>query len=196
MARDPGWTKIRYAYVHGSMSYRELAENYNVSLRTLSEVAKKEKWVTKRLQFRDRVNARADARACKAEADQLERIRIAADRLGEKLEEIMRDEEQLYLHPAVLRKASGAEQQTEKKLKSINPQTLVALAKSMKDMTAVLRDLHGISTRAEERAEKLARERLNLERERLEMEKEKAGAELGDRGLEAKIDDLTREAAE
>ena len=26
MARDPGWTKIRYAYVHGSMSYRELAE--------------------------------------------------------------------------------------------------------------------------------------------------------------------------
>ena len=92
MARDPGWTKIRYAYVHGSMSYRELAENYNVSLRTLSEVAKKEKWVTKRLQFRDRVNARADARACKAEADQLERIRIAADKLGGKLEEIMRDE--------------------------------------------------------------------------------------------------------
>lgn len=196
MAGKTGWAKIKHAYICGEMSYRELAQKFGVPFKTLSEVAKREGWVTKRRQFRDEVSARAYARARDDEVDELERIRAAADKLGGKLEEIMQDEDQLFLHTAVLADMDGATDLYERKMKAVNPRTMVALAKAMKDMTAVLRDLHGLSTRAEDRADKLARDKLKLERDRLKLEQEKAGASGADRTLVAQIDDLTMEAAE
>lgn len=176
MGKRAGWTKIRHAYICGDMSYRELAEKFSVPFKTLSEVAKREGWVKKRRQFRDDVGSQAYTRAREEAVDELERVRSAADRMGQKLEEILADEDQLYMHTAVLADAEGGSDLYERKMKTVNTMAVRDLAKAMKDMTAVLRDLHGISTRAEERAEKLARDKLALERERLALEKEKAAA--------------------
>lgn len=188
MAKRTGWAKIRHAYICGEMSYSELAQKFGMSKKTISEVAKREEWVKKRRQFRDDVNTRAYTRAREAEVDELERIRSAADKLGGKLDEIMSGEDQLYMHTAVLADMDGATDLYARRLDAVNPQTLVALARAMKDMTAVLRDLHGISTRAEERAEKLAREKLNLEKKKFEFEKEKAGAGEGDERIKFEIE--------
>lgn len=189
VAKKTGWAKIRHAYICGEMSYRELAGKFDVPFKTLSEVAKREDWVKKRRQFRDDVSAQAYARAREAETDELERIRAAADKLGGKLDEIMADEDQLYLHTAVLADMDGATDLYARKLQAVNPTVLVSLAKAMKDMTAVLRDLHGISTRAEDRAEALAQARLSLEKKRLKLEEEKAGDALGGRKIIIQMDE-------
>ena len=178
MGKRTGWTKIRHAYVCGDMSYRELAAKFGVSFKTLQEVAKKEEWVKKRRQFRDEVGAQAYTRARDEAVDELGRIRSAADRLGRKLDEIMEDEDQLYMHAVVLADAEGGSEMFDRKMKTVNTMAVRDLAKAMKDMTAVLRDLHGISTKAEEQSHRLAREKLTLEKKRFELEKEKsAGSE-------------------
>lgn len=188
MAKRTGWAKIRHAYICGEMSYSELAQKFGVSKKTISEVAKREEWVKKRRQFRDDVNTRAYTRAREAEVDELERIRSAADKLSAKLDEITNDDEQLFLHTAVLADMDGATDIYERKMKAFDPMKLTALTKAMKDMTAVLRDLHGLATRGEERAEKLAREKLNLEKKKFEFEKEKAGAGEGDDRIKFEIE--------
>lgn len=195
MAKKASWAKLRHAYICGEMSYRELAKKYDVPFKTLSDVAKKEQWVTKRRQFRDDVSSRAYTRARDEEVDELERIRGAADKLGAKLDEIMADEDQLYTHTAVLATEDGATDIYARKLNVFDPMKLTALTKAMKDMTAVLRDLHGISTRGEERADQraqdkyeLEKKRFDLEKKRFELEKEKAGADDGSRNIVIEID--------
>ncbi len=196
MAKRTGWAKIRHAYICGEMSYSELAQKFGMSKKTISEVAKREEWVKKRRQFRDDVNVRAYTRAREAEVDELERIRSAADKLSAKLDEIMSDEDQIFLHTAVLADEDGGTFISEKKMHAIDPMKLTAMAKAMKDMTAVLRDLHGLATRGEERAEKLAREKLNLEKKKFKFEKEKAGAEGADRNIEITLSPEAEELAQ
>lgn len=196
MAKKTSWTKIRHAYICGEMSYRELARKFEVPIKTLSDVAKRENWVTKRRQFRDDVNTRAYARAREAEVDELESIRQAADKLSGKLNEIMSDEDQLFMHTAVLADAEGGSDLYERKMKAFDPMKVTALAKAMKDLTAVLRDLHGLSTRAEERAEKLARDKLALDKKKFELEKERAGAAEGDRTITVEIPPEAEEMAQ
>lgn len=48
------WNEIRKEYIQGGVSYRELAAKYGVSLRTLADRAKDEKWVQLREQARNK----------------------------------------------------------------------------------------------------------------------------------------------
>ena len=62
------WSRIRRDYIAGKGSYRELAAKYGVSLRTLGDRAKAEKWVELREQARDKavtktVDAIADSKS-------------------------------------------------------------------------------------------------------------------------------------
>ena len=62
------WSRIRRDYIAGKGSYRELSAKYGVSLRTLGDRAKAEKWVELREQARDKavtktVDAIADSKS-------------------------------------------------------------------------------------------------------------------------------------
>ena len=200
MAENIHWGRIRYSYITGNMTQRDLAKKYGVSESRLSSVAKKQEWFQKRKEYRGKVGAAALSRACARDTDELvgklDNLKKAADALGEQLNRIAEDPEQLFRHAAVVRTYKGNEKIDERLLKAANPVMMRALASSLKDVSAVLRNLYDLPTAQERAAQELAEEKLALERERLELEREKAGAELGDRALEAVIDDVTREAAE
>ena len=55
----PNWTKIRYEYITSSVSYRELANKYDVSFNTLSKRAKREGWSDRRKNNDDKLTAKA-----------------------------------------------------------------------------------------------------------------------------------------
>ena len=44
----PDWKKIRYDYITSTKSYRDIANEYNVSFNTIAKRAKREGWYTLR----------------------------------------------------------------------------------------------------------------------------------------------------
>lgn len=188
MAKKISWSRIRQAYVQGNVSYKELAKRHNLSESTLNKVAQKEGWYRQRKEWRKKVAAEADTRACAREADKLAAITEAADRMGETLKKIMEDEKNLHMHMAVTRDMDGAEFIEEKELTMYNADTIRTLTRALKDMTDVLRNLYGIRTAGEIEAERIARERL-------EIEKAKAAKEETDREIVVRMAGQVKEAA-
>lgn len=84
------WTKIRNDYINGYISYRKLAEKYNVSFKTLQDRALKEKWFERRKIQREKIGEKIGQKTAEklaeAEANRLLRISNAADKLLEKIE--------------------------------------------------------------------------------------------------------------
>ena len=158
------WSRLRQAYVQGNVSYKELAKRHRVSESTLNKVAQKEKWYQQRKEWRKKVAAEVDARACTREADKLAAVTVAADKMGQTLEKIMGDERMLHMHMAVTRDIDGAEAIEEKELEMYNADTIRTLTKALKDMTDVLRNLYGIQTAGEKEAARIAAERLEIEK--------------------------------
>ena len=183
------WSRIRQAYVQGNVSYKELAKRHKVSESTLNKVAQKEKWYQQRKEWRKKVAAEVDARACTREADKLAAVTVAADKMGQTLEKIMGDERMLHMHMAVTRDMDGAEAIEEKELEMYNADTIRTLTKALKDMTDVLRNLYGIQTAGEKEAARIAAERL-------ELEKAKAAKEDVDKEIVVKFAGDIGEAAE
>ena len=52
------WNKIKAEYISGGTSYRKLAKKYAVSLQTLSETARRQKWTELRKQTQDKTNTK------------------------------------------------------------------------------------------------------------------------------------------
>ena len=79
MAAD--WKKIKAVYITGDESYRALAARFGVPLRTLSDRAKRERWVALRAKHRDKIVTKACRAAEKNEGQKLARLCCVADRL-------------------------------------------------------------------------------------------------------------------
>lgn len=54
------WDKIKNEYITSRISYRDLAEKYNVPFQTLRDRAVKEKWFAKRKDFRNKVGTKTE----------------------------------------------------------------------------------------------------------------------------------------
>lgn len=85
------WLKIRNEYVSGSISYRKLAEKYDVSFPTLRDKANREGWSALREGQRNKVLSKTLQKTAEVvstkEANRIGRILSAADTLLAKLEE-------------------------------------------------------------------------------------------------------------
>ena len=85
------YSKLKKEYLRGNISYRELAKKYSVPFGTLRKVAAREQWA----QLRAQARAKADTKIIDAISDmELERavnIIDVADKLLNKISEIMND---------------------------------------------------------------------------------------------------------
>jgi transposase-like protein len=85
------WKRIKAEYVAGGTSYRKLAEKYDVSFSTLRKVAAKEKWT----ELRDRAGAKTDTKivdsVSEKNANRASKIISVADKLLDKISEIIDD---------------------------------------------------------------------------------------------------------
>lgn len=80
------WNKIKTEYVTTDISYKKLHEKYGVSMRTLADRAKREKWVELRQRNRDKTVTKMIARESQKQIDRYTRIISVTDKLLEKIE--------------------------------------------------------------------------------------------------------------
>lgn len=79
------WTAARDEYIHGGVTYRQLAAKYSVPLRTLGKRAKAEDWVGLRQQVVDKSATLAADAAAQAKADMATRIYDSAGLMLDKV---------------------------------------------------------------------------------------------------------------
>lgn len=178
------WKRMKHEYISGDESIRELAERHGVSRSVLARRASKEKWSAERTKYRDKVVNKSLARACTRDVQKLAGLQRSAVQLAADIERALEDADMPFLHKAA---AEGGGLKDEK-LRTVNAKNLYALSRALRETTAAMRDLYGISTRAEEHAHKQAVERLAMERERLEIDKAKADVQNGPSEVVVKID--------
>lgn len=137
------WKKIKSEYIRGGISYRKLAEKYNVSPTTLYRKMKSENWVQKREQTESRVEAKIAEAVVKKEVDKIDRVQNIADILLSKIEDGI---------------ASGDLIKTSKDLRTVTA--------SIKD----IRDIKGIRTdlEIEEQKARIAKLRKEAKEESIE----------------------------
>ena len=187
MAKAVSWSRIRHAYITGSMGQRDLAKKYGVSERDVTNHSRKEGWVQARREFRAKASAKAIERAVDDEADKLDAMRKAADTLAGRLEEITQDADQLHMYTAVCRDVAGEDHIVEKRLEGINTKTLRDVVGALRELTGVLRNLHGIQTVGEQEAARIAAAKLELEQKKANVEEtdKKIVVEFADKAEEA-----------
>jgi glycosyltransferase involved in cell wall biosynthesis len=95
---DWNWEKIKTEYITTEKSsYRRLAEKYEISLGTLSNRAKNEKWAELKKQHYDKTVTKSVEKIEKSKVDKMTRIIDVADRLLAKIEQAVNELDiQLY----------------------------------------------------------------------------------------------------
>lgn len=139
-----------------SMSYRRLAEIYEVNYTTVSNYGKKHGWVEKRKAYQSNLVQKTIKKTLNKESDKLSKLCNATDKAIEYVEKCFAD---------------CADPETD----TISVRTLKDIADVLKRLTDVQRNLHGILTAQEENALAIAREKLQLERERIGFDEGESG---------------------
>jgi CTP synthase (UTP-ammonia lyase) len=81
------WSAIKTEYVTGESSYRELAKDYSVSLRTIADRAKKENWVELRKKHRNNIATKTLRKAEDKQVQRALKLMSATDDLLKKIVE-------------------------------------------------------------------------------------------------------------
>lgn len=83
------WKKIKAEYIAGGTSYRKLAEKHKVKLSALRSVAEREKWVELKAQTQHKTNTKLTETVSDIETKKAVDIIDVANKLLEKITEIM-----------------------------------------------------------------------------------------------------------
>lgn len=159
------WDEIRTKYIAGRQSCRELAEEYGIRAKMVSDRCAKEGWRADRKAYRESTGKKALAQASRAQARELAGLLRASDRMVQELERLLQDNEQFY------RYLSGEETTEERVFKKADTKAMRNVATALREMTSVMRNLYGLPTQAEAESQRVAAERLELEKEKTAQQK-------------------------
>jgi uncharacterized protein YjcR len=171
MAVERGdWPELKAEYVAGSMSIRELAEKHDIPFCTLQYRSSKDKWGPARREYRKKLvetTLKKDrSRRASACVKQLQAMGRAAEHATHAIERICSDAEQFHRHLVQERDAQGAQDVRERVYAKGDTRALRELAAAMKDLVAVIRDVHGVPTLQDQATMELAREKMELDRQK------------------------------
>lgn len=186
------WWRIKAAYLKGNVTYKELAEKYKLSERTVRNRAYKEGWGKERDKVQTEVSEQIRATAVRARVEQLEMLITANDRMARALMDLTAEVEK---KPSILLGAKGDGKAADN------------ISKSILTTIQCQRDLHKLPTldqdmRRKEEAQRKreAKAKMELDREKWALVKqEKANEQAGAAGAKWKIelpDELTVEGGE
>ncbi len=167
---------LKTEYATTDISYRKIAAKYGISYSTLSQMAAKENWTEARREYRNKVVSKTIAKAANMQASKLFSLMKSADKMSKVIEEVVKDSKQFNRH-LVQTRTKGKEINTttgeleftekwdveERIYKKVDTKAIRDLTSSMKDLTAVIRNIYDIPTMAEKTAMDIAVERLKLE---------------------------------
>ena len=101
------WKKIKTEYITKGTSLRKLAEKHGVAESTIFGRASKEQWVEQREQYQSKTVAKTLEAASTKEAERATRIKNVADKLLDKVEELIENGSPLMLNSQSLKHLSG-----------------------------------------------------------------------------------------
>lgn len=126
------WGEIKNAYITGKESLKELAERYEIPLRTIKDRSSKERWVEERKKFRTGVAQEASRKTAKKEVKRLVKLRDVAEDVADL---IGQDVERM--------------KKLREKRKSVTPEDVKMikdLTVALKNIADVMRDVYDIPT--------------------------------------------------
>lgn len=140
------WKEIKTEYVTSDIGYRELAEKHSVSFSTLSKYAAKHQWPTYRKKYRDKVVTDAATKIGTKEVNRLAKVAEASDRLSRYIAKVTKETSLI-----------------ERKEGKPDTKAIRDLASSLRDLTAVIRDVYELPSLRDRRAYEMAQKRLELD---------------------------------
>lgn len=147
--KNMDWESIESDYITGNFSYAELAEKYKISKSTLAKYAVNNKWTEKRKKFRKKVVTKTTNKIAKEQSDKLLKLISASDNMAELIDKTV----------SKMLKAKDA-----------SPAAMKDIVTTLKDLTAVIRNLNDLPTLAERNAYRIAQGRLKLEKKKAEQD--------------------------
>lgn len=165
MEQKVNWDEIRNEYIQGGISYRALAAKYGVSVRTLGDRAKAEKWVELRRQVRDKTVTKTIEAIARENARANKRINHLANQLMDKLEKAVGELDKKTISMKSTLKTAQTEVTSEYRKVDMTAEAPVdragirQLTASLKDLKAILDVQSDMDAREQEaRIEKLRRD--------------------------------------
>lgn len=165
------WTALKTEYASTDITYRQLAEKYQISVSSVARHGRQEDWPALREQFKHKVITKTVNKAANRAADKLSTLIEATTKAAEKTLGILSDEKQLYRHLVVTEEKNGqtaSSRVVEKVFKKADTKALRDLTASLKDLTGLMRDFYDLPTAGEKQARRLANERLKLDKAKAE----------------------------
>jgi hypothetical protein len=163
------WWRIKAAYLKGDVTYKELAEKYKLSERTIRTRAANEGWRKERDKVKSEVSQAIHATAVRAREEQLQMLITANERMARSLMDLT---EEIQKNPKIL---LGAKQ---------DGKAADSISKAIQTTINCQRDLHRLPTldqdmRKKEEAQRKreAKARFELEKEKLQLQRERNGDE-------------------
>lgn len=164
------WDGIKADYITGEMKVREIAQKWEVSESRIYKRATSEGWKKLQEKIRQKADEKYVARAARVRARELEVISTAAGKMAQLLEKTVNELD---------------EQPTDKRVKNLKG--LSAVASAIYSNTETLMKLYGIQTPAQEAAQKIARQRLELDRRKQRLEESKMAEDSKDMDVNLNI---------
>lgn len=162
---DRDWKQIKTEYITTDTSYRKLAKKHNIPMSTLTRIAIKEQWVEARERYKNKVVAKTVEKMANKEANKLAKIRTAADNMADVVTEIFDDPEQFHRH--LVQVGVGKSFDTvERVYNKIDTKAIKDITATLKDLSAVLRNIYDLPTMQEQAAMDNAASRLRLDQEK------------------------------
>ena len=88
----PNWIKIRNEYETTNISYRKLAEKYNVSFKTLSPRAKREAWTKTKEEIQDKIRTKTGQKSIEKISNRNARHIAMMDKVLDKVDKVLDDQ--------------------------------------------------------------------------------------------------------
>ena len=178
---DVNWEKIKLEYITTDTSQTKLAKKYGVPLSNRARRSIKEKWVELRENYKHDVTVKTAKKSANREANRLARLMDTTSKAIDVAVKAFGDPDQFNRYIVEKREkygfptpASDSEGETtllaertwseEQIFKKIDTKALKDLTAVLKDLTGLMRDFFNLPTPAQEEAQRIAKERLELEK--------------------------------
>lgn len=173
--RKLDWEAIKTEYVTTDLSQRDIINKYKIDQKLVAKHSKNDGWVQARKDYQERVRAKAQAKLCDKEANELAKVLGSSLAIRDRIYEAMNDPQQFNRY-LVTKGSKGGEFHTEEVIKDkVDTKAIREMTQALKAIEDLIRSLGNIPTEAEAQRLKLEREKFELEKEK--WEKEKAEAE-------------------
>lgn len=158
------WEAIKAAYAVGSDSLSEIAERFGVAQTAVSKHSSADGWVDARKTYRAKLAKAAMGEAEGKDAAILTSLLGSIEKLTHQIAKALDDPDQLHRHLVQVGSGDGGFETIEKRFDKLDWVGARAVAQTLKDLTAVARDLLGIRSRQQAEEFAIVTQRLELER--------------------------------